>query len=64
MRSILVYVALAAVCFFGMTTFNDALTPSGALAVNTLLIALFVAYIIRSDFPLRQLPVIGKHFRK
>ena len=64
MRSILVYVALAAVCFFGMTTFNDALTPSGALAVNTLLIALFVAYIIKSDFPLRQLPVIGKHFRK
>lgn len=64
MRSILVYVALAAVCFFVMTTFNGVLPPSGALAVNTLLIALFVAYIIKSDFPLRQLPVIGKHFRK
>lgn len=64
MRSILTYVALAAACFFVMTTFNDVLTTAGALAVNTLLIALFVAYIIKFDFPLRQLPIIGKYFRK
>ena len=64
MRNILTYVALAAACFFVMTTFNDVLTTAGALAVNTLLIALFVAYIIKFDFPLRQLPIIGKYFRK
>ena len=64
MRSILTYVALAGACFFVMTTFNDVLTTAGALAVNTLLIALFVAYIIKFDFPLRQLPIIGKYFRK
>jgi len=36
----------------------------GSLAFNTLLIAIFVAYIIKRDLPLSSLPVIGKYFRK
>lgn len=63
-KSILTYMALAAVCFFAMTGFNQVLTSAGALTVNTLFIALFVLYIVKVDFPLRHLPVIGKHFRK
>jgi O-antigen/teichoic acid export membrane protein len=36
----------------------------GALAFNTLLIILFVAYIIYKDLPLSSIPVIGKYFKK
>ncbi len=35
-----------------------------SLAFNTLLIMLFVAFIIRHDMPLSSLPVIGKKFKK
>jgi hypothetical protein len=35
-----------------------------SLSVNTLLIAVFVAVIIKRDMPLSGLPVIGKYFRK
>lgn len=33
------------------------------LAWNSVLIALFVAHIVCHDFPLRNLPVVGKYFR-
>lgn len=33
------------------------------LGINTLLMGIFVAYTIKKDFPLSQLPVIGKWFR-
>jgi hypothetical protein len=32
------------------------------LAHNTVLIALFVVYIIRRDLPLKNIPVIGRFF--
>ena len=35
-----------------------------SLAVNTLLILVFVAYLVKRDFPLSGLPVIGKYFNK
>ena len=34
------------------------------LAIRTGLMLVFVAYIVKNDFPLRSLPVIGKYFRK
>ena len=34
------------------------------LAVNTLLIILFTALVIRRDLPLRNIPIIGKKFKK
>ena len=35
-----------------------------SLAANTLLIILFVVYIVWRDFPLSNLPVVGKYFKK
>ena len=35
-----------------------------SLAANTLLIVLFVAYIVWRDFPLSNLPVVGRYFKK
>lgn len=63
-REILFYVALAVILFIGITLANSQLRPWLAIIVNTLLILVFVAVMIRRDFPLSQLPVIGKHFRK
>ena len=63
-RQIMVYVALAAVLTAGMTLANRALPMAGSLAVNTLLIAVFVVYLVRHDFPLSSLPVVGKYFKK
>ena len=33
------------------------------LAIRTCLLLAFVGYIVKNDFPLRSLPVIGKYFR-
>lgn len=63
-RAIMTYVLLAAVLTAGMMAANSLLPMLPALAVNTLLLALFVAYIVRTDFPLSSLPVIGRRFRK
>ena len=35
-----------------------------SLAFNTMCIVLFVVFIVRRDFPLSHLPIIGKFFRK
>ena len=35
-----------------------------SLAFNTMCIVLFVVFIVRRDFPLSHLPIIGKYFRK
>ena len=34
------------------------------LCTNTLLILLFIGHIVYHDFPVGQLPIIGKYFRK
>ncbi len=64
LREIFLYVALTAVLFIGATLANNHLPQWGAIAVNTLLILLFVAVLIKRDFPLNSLPVVGKYFRK
>ena len=64
MRDILVYVGLTLVFFVGMTIISRRLSSWPALALNTLIIVCFVAVIIKRDFPLSSLPVIGKRFRK
>ena len=60
---ILRYVALAALLFFGMRAGGMFLPQWASLAVNTLLIAVFAAYIVRRDFPLSELPVVGRRFK-
>lgn len=57
------YVALAVVLCVGMLLANKYLSMGLAVAVNTLLIAAFAVYLVKRDFPLRSLPVIGKHFK-
>lgn len=62
-RQIMAYVLLALVLFAGMTAANARFGMLPALAVNTVLVAIFVGYAVRRDFPLASLPVIGRHFR-
>ena len=63
-KEMMVYVTLTAVLTAGMTAANRLLPMGASLAVNTLLILVFVAYLVKRDFPLSGLPVIGKYFNK
>ena len=40
-----------------------ALGQVGQLVWNTLCIVFFVSYVVRTDLPLRSLPVVGRFFR-
>jgi len=62
-KEMLIYVVFAAILFAGIQLSTAHLPMIGALCVNTLLIILFVIYIVKKDFPLRNLPYVGKYFR-
>ncbi|MBR6863630.1 MAG: lipopolysaccharide biosynthesis protein [Bacteroidales bacterium] len=64
LKDMLLYTMLAAVLFAGITWVNAHLGFWLALVVNTVLVLVFLAYIIRKDLPLSEIPVIGKYFRK
>lgn len=51
LKSIAVYVVLAAVLFYGITLANNRLPVWQALAVNTVLILLFLGHILYHDLP-------------
>ena len=57
-----VYLAATIVLYAAMTLTRGLPLWCGLL-VNSLLVALFLALIVKRDFPLRNLPVIGKHFK-
>jgi peptidoglycan biosynthesis protein MviN/MurJ (putative lipid II flippase) len=61
---IALYTILAIILFFVMRLCNKHLSEWQAVLANTLLLAIFVAYILKKDLPLASLPVIGKRFRK
>lgn len=63
-KDIAVYVIITAALYFCMSAANRNLPVAVAVAVNTLLGLLFVGYIVKKDFPLSGLPVIGKYFRR
>ena len=63
LKDITMYVLLAVVFFFLMK-YAAAWHPVASIAFNTLLIGVFVAYIIWKDLPLSGLPIIGKYFKK
>lgn len=63
LKDIAIYVLLAVVFFFLMK-FAASWHPVASVAFNTLLIGVFVAYIIWKDLPLSALPIIGKYFKK
>lgn len=63
LKSIAVYVAIAALFYFCMNYSNGHLPKLFALAVNTILVLAFVAHIVYHDLPLKSLPVVGKYFK-
>lgn len=63
-KDIMIYIVVAVLLFAGISLTNAQLPTIAALAINTLLIIAFIAFIVKRDFPLSSLPVIGKKFRK
>ncbi len=64
MKEIGLYTLLAAVLFVGITFSNKYLSFWPAILVNTVLVLVFCAYIVKKDLPLAEIPVIGKYFKK
>ena len=64
LTDMLLSTVLAGVLFVGITWVNAHLGFWLALVVNTVLVLVFLAYIIRKDLPLSEISVIGKYFRK
>ena len=64
LKEMLLYTLLAAVFFVGILFSNKYLGFWPALLVNTVLVCLFLAYIVKKDLPLAEIPVVGKYFKK
>ena len=64
LKDIALYVVIALAIFAVMTFANSHLSLIPVLAVNTALILAFCAVIVKRDFPLSSLPLIGKYFRE
>ena len=64
LKEIGMYVVIAIVLTMAMYKVHEDQPMWLSLTVNTLLILIFVAYIVQRDFPLSNLPVVGKYFRK
>ncbi len=64
MKDIALYVFTTAALFTLMEILPDNWHPLLTLTVNTILIIIFLALIVKRDFPLSSLPVIGRKFRK
>lgn len=62
--SMAIYVAITVLFYTMMTYANNHFSTGWALLCNTIVLILFVAHIIRWDFPLHSLPLIGKYFKK
>lgn len=63
-KDILLYVVVSIILFVGMEISQSQLSTLPCLLVNTFLIMVYIAFVIKRDLPLSSLPVIGKHFKK
>jgi O-antigen/teichoic acid export membrane protein len=61
---IMKYIMLAFVLYMIMYFSGQYVPTIVSLLINTLLIIVFMTYLVKKDFPLSSLPMIGKHFRK
>ena len=61
-QSIAYYVLVALLSWLSMGYFATLLPQWASLVYNTLVIIFFVTIIVRLDFPLSSLPVVGKYF--
>ena len=64
MKDIAIYVIATAVLYAVMKLLPASWPAILTLAVNTLLILLFTALIVKKDLPLSSLPIIGKKFKR
>ena len=64
MKDIATYVVVTIVLFAAMKAVPASWPTVLTLAVNTTLIILFLALIVKKDVPLSSLPIIGKKFKK
>ena len=63
MKDIAIYVIVTVVLFVLMQLIQNSLSPWLQLIVNTLLIGVFLSLVVKRDFPLRSIPLIGKYFK-
>lgn len=65
LKSIAVYI-LIALLFFGIMQLAAAYVPQLwlRLIINSGCIVLFIAHTVHYDFPLSNLPVVGKYFKR
>lgn len=63
MRYIMTYIALALLLTLVMVYIPESWNIWARLGAKTILVILFAAYIVKKDFPLKSLPVIGKYFK-
>lgn len=63
MRSIMTYIALALLLTLVMVYIPESWNIWARLGAKTILVILFAAYIVKKDFPLKSLPVVGKYFK-
>ena len=63
MRSIMTYIALTLLLTLVMVYIPENWNIWARLGAKTVLVILFAAYIVKKDFPLKSLPVIGKYFK-
>ena len=63
LRDIFFYVLLAAILSLGIYFSSAKLPLWASLIVNTLLVGVFLAYTVKRDFPLKDLPFVGKYFK-
>ena len=62
-RSIMTYIALTLLLTLVMVYIPENWNIWARLGAKTVLVILFAAYIVKKDFPLKSLPVIGKYFK-
>ena len=64
LRDMAVYIVLTALLCVGMHYTGQMESLVLTILLNTLLILVFVVYMVKTDFPLHSLPFVGKYFKK
>ena len=64
LRSMACYLLLAGVLFILIELIPNDWSGLSQLALGTILVGVYATYTIRTDMPLRNIPVLGKYFRK
>ena len=56
------YISLTIILYFISNLVPETWNLIPRLGVNTILLLIFITYIVKNDFPLKQMPVIGRYF--